>query len=52
MATKEHKIKSVKLSTAEIWRTYSIDCLDLADTLHKSENYSVYKADNASVHSS
>ena len=38
MATKEHKIKSVKAAAAEKGRTYGIDSLNPAETVHEADN--------------
>ena len=50
MATRNGKIKSAKAAAAEKGCTYGNDRLNLADTVHESENDSVHEADNASVH--
>ena len=39
MATKTHKIKSVKEAAVEKGRTYGIDSLNVADTAHAENDF-------------
>ena len=52
VANKQHNIKSAKAAAAEKGCTYGIDCLNLAENVHESENYSIHEADDVSVHNS
>ena len=49
MAIKNCKIKSVKLAVAEKGRTYGIDSLNLAYTIH-ADNDSAWREENADGH--
>ena len=52
LAIKKRRIKSAKADAAEKGRTYGIDSLNLSDTVHEADNYSIQWEDNAYGHDS